>query len=32
LEADRVVSHFADLPTVLFELVAAPAGEFAGNG
>jgi phosphoglycolate phosphatase len=32
LEADRVVSRFADLPTVLLEFVAAPAGEFAGNG
>jgi phosphoglycolate phosphatase len=32
LGADRVVGRFADLPTTVFELVAAPAGEFAGNG
>jgi phosphoglycolate phosphatase len=32
LEADRVVSRCADLPTAIFELTAPPVGEFAGNG
>jgi phosphoglycolate phosphatase len=32
LDADQVVSRFADLPTAIFNLMAAPTGEFAGNG
>ena len=32
LGADRVISHFADLPAAVLGLIGAGMGEFAGNG